>query len=229
MWCQDEAGPYPTRAFDGSSWQVQGQPQKQDAEYIRAGTAKMLTLLHPQSGQVRVKGVEQTTNAILHPWLKSELEAILTTLPPSPEHSLEENRALWASWQADMTVKYTLARDPVPLRMILVWDNLIGHHSGNIVLWLYQHGIMPLFTPIKGSWLNMAESVQRIIVRRGLDGTHPTSPTEIITSLEGAATGWNKMPTPFVWGGTRRARRERARLRRLGGSGAMIHPLYRAP
>ena len=91
MWCQDEAGPYPTRAFDGSSWQVQGQPQKQDAEYIRAGTAKMLTLLHPQIGQVRVKGVERTTNAILHPWLKSELEAILTTLPPSPEHSLEEN------------------------------------------------------------------------------------------------------------------------------------------
>ena len=93
--------------------------------------------------------------AILHPWLKSELESILTTLPPAPERTLEENRALWASWQAEMTVKYTLPRDPVPLRMILIWDNLIGHHSGNIVLWLYQHGIMPLFTPIKGSWLNM--------------------------------------------------------------------------
>ena len=114
-------------------------------------------------------------------------------------------------------------------RILELHPNLIGHHSGNIVLWLYQHGIMPLFTPIKGSWLNMAESVQRIIVRRGLDGTHPTCPTEIITSLEGAARGWNKKPTPFVWGGKRRARRERARLRRLGGSGAMVHPLYRAP
>ena len=75
VWCQadrpakcrsvqdDEAGPYQTRAYDGSSWQSQGQPQKQDAEYVRAGTAKLLTLLHPQTGQVRVKGVERTTNA----------------------------------------------------------------------------------------------------------------------------------------------------------------------
>ena len=29
-------------------------------------------------------------------------------------------------------------------------------------------------------------------------------------------------PTPFVWGGKRHARRERARLRRLGGSGATL-------
>jgi len=29
---------------------------------------------------------------------------------------------------------------------------------------------MPLYTPIGGLWLNMAESVQRIIVRRALAG-----------------------------------------------------------
>lgn len=189
----------------------------------------MLTLFHPSSGQVRAKGVERSTNAILHPWLKSELEAILANLPAPLERSVEESRLLWKSWQQDMTVKYTLLPDPVPLRLILVWDNLIGHHSGDIVLWLYQHGIMPLFTPIKGSWLNMAESVQRIIVRRALDGTHPTSPQQVITSLEGAARGWNKQPTPFTWGGKRRARRERARLRRLGGSGATVESLYRIP
>ncbi len=155
MWCQDEAGPYQTRAYDGQSWRTQGQPQKQDAEYVRAGTAKMLTLFQPSSGMVRAKGVERSTNAILHPWLKTELEAILAELSPPPERSLDETKLLWKSWQQDMTVKYTLLHNPVPLRLILVWDNLIGHHSGDIVLWLYQHGIMPLFTPIKGSWLNM--------------------------------------------------------------------------
>jgi hypothetical protein len=39
--------------------------------------------------------------------------------------------------------------------------------------WLFQQGIMPLYTPLGGSWLNMAESVQRIIVRLALSGQHP--------------------------------------------------------
>jgi hypothetical protein len=51
-----------------------------------------------------------------------------------------------------------------PLRMLLVWDNLAGHLSHELMGWLFQQGIMPLYTPIGGSWLNMAESVQRIIV-----------------------------------------------------------------
>jgi len=46
----------------------------------------------------------------------------------------------------------------------------------------------------------MAESLQRIIVRRALSSQHPT---------------------PFVWNGKRQWR-ERARLCRLGGSGAAV-------
>jgi hypothetical protein len=34
---------------------------------------------------------------------------------------------------------------------------------------------MPLYTPLGGSWLNMAESIQRILKRRTLDGQHPQS------------------------------------------------------
>ena len=79
---------------------------------MRAGTAKLLTLLHPQTGQVRVKGVERTTNAILHPWLKSELESILATLPPARRRTLEETRLLWKSWQQDMTVEVHLGSRP---------------------------------------------------------------------------------------------------------------------
>ena len=44
-----------------------------------------------------------------------------------------------------------------------------------MVRWLLQHGILPLYTPLSGSWLNMAESLQRIIVRRALSGQHPQS------------------------------------------------------
>jgi hypothetical protein len=81
---------------------------------------------------------------------------------------------------------------------------------------------MPLYTPIGGSWLNMAESVQRIIVPRALAGQHPKNAQQVIDWLEQTVAGWNKNPTPFVWNGKRRRRRERTRLRRLAGSGAAV-------
>ena len=81
---------------------------------------------------------------------------------------------------------------------------------------------MPLYTPLGGSYLNMAESIQRILKRRALDGAQPTTPEEIMAWVEAAARGWNRAPTPFIWGGKRKARRARAWQRRhqLGGSGA---------
>jgi len=84
---------------------------------------------------------------------------------------------------------------------------------------------MPRYTPLGGSWLNMAESIQRVLKRRALDGAHPATPDAIIAALEATARGWNRDPTPFVWGGKRAARRARARQRRhaLGGSGAQTH------
>jgi hypothetical protein len=97
-----------------------------------------------------------------------------------------------------------------------------------MVRWLLQQGVMPLYTPISGSWLNMAESVQRIIVRRALAGQHPQSAGEIIVWLEETVAGWNADPTPFVWAGKRQARREQARMRQIGGSAAtlMHHHLF---
>ena len=59
-------------------------------------------------------------------------------------------------------------------------------------------------------------------VRRALAGQHPQSAQQVIDWLEQTVMGWNKQPTPFVWNGKRRQRRVRARLRRLGGSGAAI-------
>ena len=88
--------------------------------------------------------------------------------------------------------------------------------------WLFQHGIMPLYTPLSGSWLNMAESMQRILVRRALSGQYPQTQEQIIEWLEQTVAGWNQDPTPFVWNGKRRERRPRARLKRLAGSGAAV-------
>lgn len=207
----------------GASWQPEGQPARQAHEYKPNGTAKMFTLFHPKTGELRVKGETRSTNAVLHPWLKTELHDIVSQLPPAIDLGPEENRALWESWQAGLTIKPTLLEELPPLRLLLVMDNLKGHKSPDLVKWFFSQGIMPLYTPLGGSWLNMAESVQRIITRRALDGQHPTCAQDIIEWLEATARGWNAHPTPFEWGGKRKARRLRAyarRLHRLGGSGA---------
>jgi transposase len=94
------------------------------------------------------------------------------------------------------------------LRMLLIWDNLAGHKMPELVLWLFHHGIMPLYTPLGGSWLNMGESIQRILKRRALSCHHPEMPAEIIAWLEATGRGWNRTPTSFIWGGKRAARRK---------------------
>src|SRR5215207_2241527 len=117
-------------------------------------------------------------------------------------------------------------------RLVLVWDNLTGHKTPELVVWLCQHGVMPLYTPVGGSWLNMAESIERVLKRRALDGQHPHSPAEIGTWFEQTVRSWNEQPTPFVWNGKRRQRRRRSYgepIHRLGGSGACTHkPLKRS-
>jgi hypothetical protein len=222
VWTQDEAGPYPTVPYPGASWQPGGHPALQPHEYVRNGTAKLLTLFHPATGRVRVKGVTSSANGVLHPWLQAELSAILQALPAAPPVDADTNQQLWAAWQAGLSLPITLPHALPALRMLLIWDNLRGHYTPAIVLWLFAHGIMPLYTPLGSSWLNMAESMQRILVHRGLAGQYPATPAHIISLLEGGAHGWNQAPTPFEWGGKRAARRQRSRQRRhaLGGSGA---------
>jgi len=82
--------------------------------------------------------------------------------------------------------------------MLLVLDNLAGHKTPALFCWLCTHGILPLYTPLGGSWLNLAESIQRILKRRALDGQHPRTPEEIIGWLEATACGWNLHPTAFI-------------------------------
>jgi hypothetical protein len=66
LWTQDEAGPFRPfirRIYLGAK----GKPKCQPHEYVRNGTAKVLTLFHPGTGQVRVKGITSCTNSVLHP------------------------------------------------------------------------------------------------------------------------------------------------------------------
>jgi hypothetical protein len=221
---EDEAGPSQAIPQPGASWQPEGHPVLQPHEYERGGTAKLLTLFRPSTGMLTVKGVLSVTNAVLHPWLTEELSAMLATIEkahPAEELPPEAERPLYAQWKTWLW-PHESAQGLPPLRILLVLDNLAGHLSPNLLGWFFHHGVMPLYTPVGSSWLNMAESVQRIIVPRALAGQHPKNAQEVIEWLEQTAVGWNKHPTPFVWNGKRRRRRERARLRRLAGSGAAL-------
>jgi transposase len=221
VWTQDEGGPYQAIPQPGQSWEPEGEPARQPHEYIRGGTAKLLTLFRPATGDLHAEPVEHATNVILHPWLKDELTAILDQTPILPGPVPLGRR--WIDWDYHLEAASYDEQYP-PLRLLLIWDNLRGHQSVEIVEWCRQQGIGLLYTPLAGSWLNMAESIQRILQRRALEGQHPEQAETILDWLRQVVRGWNRQPTPFVWGGKRHARRDRAyaRRHRLGGSGATI-------
>lgn len=229
VWGEDEAGPYQAIPHPGPSWQPSGKPARLPHEYVRGGTAKLLTLFRPATGEVRAEPVTRATNAVLHPWLKRELTAILAQCPPPPADPAPGRR--WSDWDYHPDAQLLDAHFP-PVRLLLIWDNLKGHLTASLVTWLAKQGVVPLYTPIGGSWLNLTESVQRIIVRRALAGQHPQTVQEIKTWLAATVRAWNAAPTPFVWGGKRAQRRQRARARRhaVGGSGGYTRrPVGRRP
>ncbi len=210
-------------------------PKKYDHEYVRNGTAKCMTLFRPHTGQVIVQGALRVTNAVLHPWLKENLQSQLQSITVDPyEKDPGLHRKVWELFHGVwFGFKDNFESFP-KFKMILIFDNLAGHKSWQLVKWLYQNKIMPIYTPLSGSWLNMAESIQRILKRRALDGTHPQSPQDIMDAMEAVARVWNQDPTTFSWGGHRARRRKRAWERqRLAASGAVCFrskstPLWRS-
>lgn len=95
------------------------------------------------------------------------------------------------AWQAGLSKRVILAEKLPPLQMLLIWDNLQVHYTPDMVLWLFHHGLMPLYTPLGGFWLNMTESIQRIIFRSALNGQNPETPEQIMVWLEALARGSN--------------------------------------
>jgi hypothetical protein len=178
---------------------------------VRGGTAKLLTLFRPATGEVRAEPVDRTTSSVLHGWLRRELAAIVAACPPPPAVPGPGQR--WEDWQGVPQPPWWADGLP-PLRVLLIWDNLAGHGDWELEQALLNQGILPLYTPVAGSWLNPAEAIQRIVVRRALAGQQPQSAEEVKAWLAAAVRGWNADPTPFEWGGKRAARRQRARQRR---------------
>ncbi len=134
VWCQDEAGPYQAIPQAGPSWQPVGQAAQRPHEYVRGGTAKLLTLFRPATGEVRALPVARAPNAILHPWLKAEVTAILAGLPPSTPGQLA------ADWEWRDRSLWDLAALP-PVRLLLIWDNLTGHTTAELLNWLVGRGV----------------------------------------------------------------------------------------
>ena len=108
VWCTDQAGPFQTVPYPGRSWRPAGEPARLPHEYLRDGTAKVLTLFHPADGRVRLHGVTSCPNTVLHPWLKRELAAILAGMSPPDAVAEATVRRSWERWQDGLTIKPTL-------------------------------------------------------------------------------------------------------------------------
>jgi hypothetical protein len=160
---------------------------------------------------VHLRPVISCTNPSLHGWLKEELAVILamSSAPAEPAEAAA-TRAAWTVWQDGLAERFTL---PELLRMLLVWDNLAGHKTAEMVVWLCQHGVMPLYTPLGGSWLNMAES-------SSASSSVVPSMGSICLALPRSALGLSRQPRPGT--GSPRPLSGTASAGNDGASGAVI-------
>src|SRR5260370_6096463 len=88
------------------------------------------------------------------PGAYGELSAILAELEkehPAATLPPEEQRPPAAQWKTWLW-SHESAEGLPPLRIILVLDNLAGHLSPDLLGWFFPQGVMPLYTPVGGSW-----------------------------------------------------------------------------
>lgn len=65
-----------------SHWVEADTSERYPHEYVPGGTAKLLCLFPPSTGEVRVQVVFGATNAVLHLRVEEQVLEILATLPP---------------------------------------------------------------------------------------------------------------------------------------------------
>jgi hypothetical protein len=54
------------------------------------------------------------------------------------------NHVKWKSCPQGLPVRFTLPPVLPALGLLLVWDNLQGHWTADLIRWLFSHGVMPL-------------------------------------------------------------------------------------
>jgi hypothetical protein len=115
---------------------------------VWGGTVKLLTLFRRATGEVQAKGVTSAPNTVLHRWrcyeLTRILQVLLQTAPCGEDASF---LPYWWLWWQGLADRYN---DP-PVRLVLIWDNLAGHKTPELVHWLCHQGSLPLYTPLSGA------------------------------------------------------------------------------
>ena len=138
-------------------------------------------------------------NAVRHDWPRRELTAVLEDLPAPPIRTGAAGAAIraWERWQDGLTMRSTWLAELMPLPRKLVLDGR-AQDAGVRVLTVRARGDAVGHTA-GGSWLNMAESIQRILKQRAPGDQHPEVTGQIIGWFE-AAGHWNASPTLFAGG-----------------------------
>ena len=130
-----------------------GCASQRSASRIHArGNRQTAHLVSPQDGRSASQGrhvgpqcrlaslAQRRTEAILEPIKRQEA---LTEQPAESEQSIGAQSGPGCGLvESDKGLP--------PLRILLVWDNLAGHLSHELMGWLFQQGVMPLYTPIRG-------------------------------------------------------------------------------
>jgi hypothetical protein len=82
--------------------------------------------------------------------------------------------------------------------IIPVLDIMVAYLSSDLLGWFFHHRIILFYISVGGSWLNMAELIQSIIVRFIPVGQHPQNVQQVINCLEQTVRDWKRNSTPFV-------------------------------
>jgi transposase len=158
--CEDEAGPYQAIPQPGAKFAARGSSRAASARVRARGHRQTADALSPgyrqdprQGGglgdQCGAASLAETRNSA-RCWLRSSRSTRQRACRQKQSvHGMPSGKRGWAIRRGRATP---------PLRIVLVLDNLAGHLSYDLVGWFFEHGVMPLYTPVGGSWLNMAES-----------------------------------------------------------------------
>jgi hypothetical protein len=181
--CFDEAGKELTRHTRPPRPLAPGQPRREDTEYVRHGSANLFLLCAPHLGWRHITITDQRT-------------------------ALDFAYAL----REMVDVHF-----PEAERIVLVLDNLNTHTPAALYqafppaeAWRIQQKLEWHYTPLHGSWLNIAELEWSVLHRQCLARRIPDRQS-LETEVAAWVTAHNQIRTPVAWRFTVETAREKLR------------------